>query len=254
MKTAVLAGMLVALLIAPARAQSRYGDSDDYVCNHGAAADAKTVEACGRLRADNGDGDEQVPVERPLSAAQQPTPAASGRREPTLRTSSSSNAESSTGAWSESAASDDTAPSASAPPRVDPRAAALAANSAGIAAYNLNDFRTALPQYTAACDGGVAEGCYNLGIMHEFGEGVAKSKLRAAALYKRACNGGDAGACSRVGLMYLDGDGVKQNVTLAMELYSKACSGGDSVGCTALSVLNESAASDDTAATPSVSH
>jgi len=32
------------------RPHSRYGDSDDYVCNHGDPADAKTVQACTRLR------------------------------------------------------------------------------------------------------------------------------------------------------------------------------------------------------------
>jgi hypothetical protein len=33
-----------------ARPHSRYGDSDDYVCNHGDPGDARTIQACQRLR------------------------------------------------------------------------------------------------------------------------------------------------------------------------------------------------------------
>ena len=34
------------------RPHSRFGDSDDYVCNHGDPGDARTMQACKRLRGD----------------------------------------------------------------------------------------------------------------------------------------------------------------------------------------------------------
>ncbi|MEJ0066930.1 MAG: hypothetical protein WDM85_17200 [Caulobacteraceae bacterium] len=43
--------MALSLAGAPiAHAQSREGDSDDYICNHGAPDDPTTIEACNRLR------------------------------------------------------------------------------------------------------------------------------------------------------------------------------------------------------------
>lgn len=32
------------------RPTSRYGDSDDFLCNHGAPRDPRTIQACQRLR------------------------------------------------------------------------------------------------------------------------------------------------------------------------------------------------------------
>ncbi len=46
-----LGAMALSLAGAPiAHAQSREGDSDDYICNHGAPDDPTTIEACNRLR------------------------------------------------------------------------------------------------------------------------------------------------------------------------------------------------------------
>ena len=47
------------------------------------------------------------------------------------------------------------------------------------------------------CDGGVAASCYELGLMHEVGDGVARDPGRAAVLFTQACTAGEARACAK---------------------------------------------------------
>src|SRR5437868_5963195 len=52
------------------------------------------------------------------------------------------------------------------------------------------DEHRAATLYEAACSGGSAEGCYNLGVLYANGNGVAKDKHRAVTLFKQACRAG----------------------------------------------------------------
>jgi hypothetical protein len=52
--------------------------------------------------------------------------------------------------------------------------------------------------YQKACDGGDAQGCFNLGVMYENGRGVTKDQAKAAQLYQKACDGGDAQGCENL--------------------------------------------------------
>lgn len=42
---------------------------------------------------------------------------------------------------------------------------------------------------------GKLKGCFNLGLLHKDGDGVARDAAVAAALYKQACDGGMSDAC-----------------------------------------------------------
>lgn len=82
-------------------------------------------------------------------------------------------------------------------PQPDWKAAALAANEAGVAAYNRRDFAAAVEDFATACNGGLAMGCYNLAMRYWNGEGVAADKPYALQLYKRSCAEGVTMACAQ---------------------------------------------------------
>jgi TPR repeat protein len=55
--------------------------------------------------------------------------------------------------------------------------------------------RRAAALYQQACEGGVAQACADLGVLHRFGAGVGADEARARALLDRACRLGLAQGC-----------------------------------------------------------
>lgn len=100
--------------------------------------------------------------------------------------------------------------------------AAQAAFNAGIAAYDNKDFVRAAQLFGQACDGGIAQGCFNLGLLHEKGEGVAQNKPRSVQLYGQACDGGIAGGCYNLGVLYTTGEGVARSKPQAFSFWRRA--------------------------------
>ena len=82
-----------------------------------------------------------------------------------------------------------------------------------------------------ACASGNGSSCFNLGLMHETGEGAGKDKAKAAALYQRACDAGNALACDQLGFMHERGEGVVRDRAKAAALRQKACDAGSANGC-----------------------
>ena len=54
----------------------------------------------------------------------------------------------------------------------------------GITFYDNKDYDKAFESFKKACDGGNMPGCYNLGVMYEYGKGVEEDFSKAAQLYK----------------------------------------------------------------------
>jgi len=96
------------------------------------------------------------------------------------------------------------------------------------------DFSRAAALFQIACDGGVAAGCYNVGVFYAGGTGVPKDKTKAAAFFQKACDGGSANGCYRIGAMYAHGTGVSQDKARAAALYQKGCDGHSKEACDAL--------------------
>jgi len=65
----------------------------------------------------------------------------------------------------------------------------------GMNAYNNGNKQKAINLFGKACDGGFIDGCYNLGIMYDNGDGVRQDKRKAKELFGKACDGGDMGGC-----------------------------------------------------------
>ncbi len=145
--------------------------------------------------------------------------------------------------------------------------------------YDLNgEFKKSENIYIKACDGGSTWGCYGLGKLYKYGNGVEKDHLRAKRLFTKACDGGyalgclvlgreyenyennegvmqnhfkavefytracdieDDLGCYDLGRMYEDGKGVKQDYLKSIELYTKSCDGGDAEGCLKLGAIYE---------------
>lgn len=109
--------------------------------------------------------------------------------------------------------------------------AAAEANDRGVEYWNEKDFLRAFVEFQQACDGGNASGCYGLGIIYDYGLGVAHNYSKARELYKQACNGGEMEGCDFLGDLYKSGHGVSTDLNRARELYNQACKGGLAQGC-----------------------
>lgn len=58
----------------------------------------------------------------------------------------------------------------------------------GIEAYEKGDYQKAGQLYQKACDGGNADGCYNLGVAYNNGRGVKQDFYTAKQYYGKACD------------------------------------------------------------------
>jgi beta-lactamase hcpA (cysteine-rich 28 kDaprotein) len=109
----------------------------------------------------------------------------------------------------------------------------------GIEAYEKGDYQKAGQLYQKACDGGNADGCYNLGLLYVSGRGVKQDYQKAVKLFKKDCDSGNAEGCYNLGVSYNNGKGVKQDFYTAKQYYGKACDLGLQLGCDNYRRLNE---------------
>ena len=100
--------------------------------------------------------------------------------------------------------------------------------------------RKANPLYEKACNGGVVEGCFNLGVAYANGrDGLQQDYTKARQLFKRACDGNLAVGCHGLAVIYAKGKGIRQDLPTAKKYFGKACDLGEQDGCDGYAVLNE---------------
>jgi TPR repeat protein len=92
----------------------------------------------------------------------------------------------------------------------------------GVAAYEHNDFETALKIWKPLADQGNAGAQFYLGLIYDLGQGVVQSDKEAVRFYRLAADQGQAMAQYYLGLMYDNGQGVTQDDKEAMRLYRLA--------------------------------
>ena len=78
----------------------------------------------------------------------------------------------------------------------------------GYESYNDGDYATALNEWKPIAEQGYAFAQYNLGIMYEYGNGVAKDYAEAVKWYRLSAEQGYAIGQYSLGLMYSNGYGV----------------------------------------------
>ena len=81
------------------------------------------------------------------------------------------------------------------------------------------------------CDGGDRNGCFDLGVIYDNGQGLKQNYFKAAEFYQKSCKRGDARGCFNLGASYENGKGIYQSDEKALKFYGKACDLEDSLGC-----------------------
>ncbi|MDO2409375.1 hypothetical protein [Campylobacter magnus] len=56
----------------------------------------------------------------------------------------------------------------------------------GIAFYNNKEYDKAFESFKKACDGGNMRGCFNLGAMYEYGNGVEKKRTKSSRTIQKS--------------------------------------------------------------------
>ena len=98
---------------------------------------------------------------------------------------------------------------------------------AGVAAYDQDDYATALQEFRPLAAQGDARAQFNLGLMYANGEGVTEDDSQAVAWFRQAAAQGQAEAQYNLGLMYANGEGVAEDDSRAVEWYRQAAAQGD---------------------------
>jgi TPR repeat protein len=80
---------------------------------------------------------------------------------------------------------------------------------------------------------------YNLGMMYDKGDGVARDLVAAAKWYRRAADKGHAQSQFNLGLMYTNGEGVEKNREEATKWLKKAARQGHAKAKKLLKVMSE---------------
>jgi TPR repeat protein len=101
-----------------------------------------------------------------------------------------------------------------------------------IALWSQKRYSEAIPLFNQACSGGNAGSCYHLGLMYDFGQGVAQDFPRAATFYSKSCNAGNGAACYNLSMLqqYQPGGAVCNSVAVTRNL-SRSCDTGIATSC-----------------------
>ena len=86
----------------------------------------------------------------------------------------------------------------------------------GLAAYGKGNYIQALAKFRLAAAKGRASAQYILGVMYDYGQGVAQDYAEAMRWYRLAAAQGDAEAQYNIGVMYDKGRGVAQDYAEAV--------------------------------------
>jgi TPR repeat protein len=99
--------------------------------------------------------------------------------------------------------------------------------SAGLKAFERDDYATALNVWRPLAEKGDAAAQYSIGFMYDQGKGVPQDYAEAARWFRKAADQGDARAQYSIGFMYAQGQGVPQDHAEAARWYRKAADQGN---------------------------
>ncbi|MDX1486184.1 MAG: tetratricopeptide repeat protein [Alphaproteobacteria bacterium] len=97
----------------------------------------------------------------------------------------------------------------------------------GLAAYNRGAYSAALDHWRGLARKGHAAAQFNLGLMHDLGQGVARDYAAAARWYRKAADQGFASAQNNLGFLYAKGLGVNRDYPESAKWYRKAAEQGN---------------------------
>jgi len=106
-------------------------------------------------------------------------------------------------------------------------AAAAGPFAAGVKAFEQGDYQQALSIWLPLAEQGRVSAQFNMALMYELGNGVAKNEVEAARWYLEAAKGGDVASQLRMGARYETGTGVAKDLGSASFWYGEASRGGE---------------------------
>jgi len=89
----------------------------------------------------------------------------------------------------------------------------------GLDAIHGTNYNKALEKLRPLAEQGHVAAQYNLGVMHEWGDGVPQNNLLAIKWYRRAAENFHKDAQNNLGAMYSKGEGVEQNFIKALKWF-----------------------------------
>jgi TPR repeat protein len=92
----------------------------------------------------------------------------------------------------------------------------------GTKQYQAKNYAGAFASFQKAAQMGNPQGQLHLGVLYEFGQGVAVNYGEAFRLYTQAANAGNSGAQKTLGLLYEEGKGTPENWAEALKWYQKS--------------------------------
>jgi uncharacterized protein len=98
----------------------------------------------------------------------------------------------------------------------------------GVAAYKRGDHGTALSTFRALATQGDVDAQFNLGLMHNKGEGTKQNFAEALSWFRLAAMQGDSKAQYNIGVMYGKGRGTTQDYAEALKWHRMAAVQGNS--------------------------
>jgi TPR repeat protein len=107
----------------------------------------------------------------------------------------------------------------------------------GAAAYEAKNYAVALKEMRPLAEKGNMYAQYNLGVMYENAQGVAKDGKEAAKWYKKSAEQGASFSQYNLGALYENGIGVAQNYPEALRWYRKAAAQNDPLALNNMGVL-----------------
>lgn len=110
---------------------------------------------------------------------------------------------------------------------------------AGVAAYERQDYATALRIWKRLAGQGIAAAQHNLAVMYDHGQGTGINDSVAVTWYRKAAEQGHTQSQYTLGLLYSRGQDVPQNMSEAVRWYTRAAEGGHVESQFILGVLHD---------------
>ena len=89
----------------------------------------------------------------------------------------------------------------------------------GLDAIHRTDYEKALRKLLPLAESGNAAAQYNIGVMHEWGDGVPQNNAEAIRWYRRSAELSHKDAQNNLGAMYSKGEGAEQNFVEALKWF-----------------------------------
>ncbi len=92
----------------------------------------------------------------------------------------------------------------------------------GLKAFRAGDSQQALEQWQPLAQAGDANAQHAIGMMHEYGRGLARDDVEAIKWYRKAAEQGVSEAQYRLGVLHENGWGITRDAGLAAQWYERA--------------------------------